>query len=704
MLDTVLQIGKSFRESPQGLKHFKYVKPCPKDTEKNNIFRIALPINEDFLIDWNNCYEIIDEYEKNKLFYLAFKTSNSDGLVKYMFGDIFYNRIAKIEPKNIIISESGYFRLDNPNSKGAYKNNSFDRAKNDFEEIKDKSNGLMRFRCNFEKDYKYIERILKYSLGIEEYLKYNQKESTFVNFLQGEENLIKFTAQSVFNKIKSSKNSTKDFNFLFEEDKPGWEDIIKSEEKLKKLAACSTGNVFIHFEFKYKDGKKHWYELSDIFDVVKEKMFDDFVEASNHNDEFYVLKKTLYKTLCSGNEKNDIQFPSFSNNNKYKSKVFNKDSLQDLFYAIDFSENGLMNFYGTDLSLIVLPKGNNLKAEDFEGFHGTSKEIVLRRRNEQPNDDNCFSFLEASDEYNNITSFDMIFSKKGGMSSPDVDMVELRGVQKSSLKQIKERIIRIKNKINEKKRNELFTTKKLLDFSIFNSLQSILGAPQTDKKGKVQYKTNPKYQSHILKIIPKIYSGNYFNDPMLLPAFIENVEFSIRAGDVKYIWMKYDLEFLLNIQNTQIEGVHFMEIINSPSYKAGLLLGRMARNFSGENSPIKSFEKNYVGNLTRRISNFKDLIEFKNSIEEKLIMHEKINFVKKESVELSELIKSKLEQDYDKNECAFGFFENYFKYEKLELVDRIEKQLEYYKKEDTVNEDLINELATIISKHKKDKE
>jgi hypothetical protein len=103
-----------------------------------------------------------------------------------------------------------------------------------------------------------------------------------------------------------------------------------------------------------------------------------------------------------------------------------------------------------------------------------------------------------------------------------------------------------------------------------------------------------------------------------------------------------------------------MDITNSASYQIGNLLGSLAKNFSGDKSPIKSFEKNFVGNLSRRISTINDFVKLKNDIEQKLIMHEKTKFTYQTSYELSQKVKD-FKGVYDREESAFGFFEAYFK-------------------------------------------
>ncbi|HKJ33537.1 MAG TPA: hypothetical protein VKA34_17000, partial [Balneolales bacterium] len=134
-LDTVLQIGKTLRSSSGGLKHFKYIK-SPHDNKKDSILYLNIPVNNDFKFDWENV-ELVPENRVDKLFYLTFKTSDSDGLVKYIFGDIYYEINSKVKNNGEIVnSEGGYYRIANENAYGLYKKSSFHRAEDDFESIK----------------------------------------------------------------------------------------------------------------------------------------------------------------------------------------------------------------------------------------------------------------------------------------------------------------------------------------------------------------------------------------------------------------------------------------------------------------------------------------------------------------------------------------------------------------------------------------
>jgi hypothetical protein len=673
-LDTVLKIGKAFRESANGLKYFKYIKPCPKDTDKESVIRFSLPVKEDFSFDFDNLAEITNqniigsETKDTELYYLTFKTSDSDGMVKYIFGDIYYSLSSKINKDTTFeFSEGGYYRLDDPIAKGAYKLNSFERGGEDFNKIKSllvypENSLLVKFRNSFEKSANKIHKILKYHVGVLQFLASPLREElSILDFLRKDDLLQEYSAWGNFNKIKSGKTGKKLLNQILNTDDVDykWEDIKQDIGNTKLLSNYTNSNLFLHFQLPTQP---YWYNFKEELTSVTEKMIDDFVTKTDTN--LFVLKKTLYKTLCSGDAKNDIQFPDFKSNSKHKSKFFTMDEINDLFFSIDYSKKAVIN-PTEDVKLIVLPNGDNLKAEDYEKFqlnaYKLTAEVLTNRKNTETktNDDILLSwFDETSENESKVTHFDMIFSKKGGMTAPDTDLVELSGISKSSLQRIRERIKSTTVEIVTKRKKEI-QSDKLIPPSINWSFSQLLGSPQADSNGKIQFKVNSKFQSHLLKVLPRIYCGTYLNDNLILPSFIANVEYSIRHGDSKFKLLKFDLEFILSIHNTKIYKNNYMKIIESESYQIGLLLGKLSQNFAGENSPIKSFEKNNVGNLTRKIPTLKDFIEFKNDVEQKLIMHEKNKFTFKLSSELSEKVKN-FTGIYDKQECVFGFFESYY--------------------------------------------
>lgn len=178
-----------------------------------------------------------------------------------------------------------------------------------------------------------------------------------------------------------------------------------------------------------------------------------------------------------------------------------------------------------------------------------------------------------------------------------------------------------------------------------------------------------KYISHLLKILPLIYKDSYYSDDVLLPALIQKTEFAVRNGDGKknyFSGLKQHFYFLTKLQLNDT----IMEIKSSKSYLLGTKLGIMAKPVAYS---IKSFEKAYVGNLSRRIASLNDVVEFSNYLNEKLMIHQKgYPDVKEAARELVEILDffSKGEK-YNRHYCALGFFETYYAY----IKDVEEKEL-----------------------------
>ncbi len=685
-LDTVLKIGKALRNSENNLKYFKYVVACQKDKQGEWPLCITIPVNTDFTFSWDDV-KITPENQRDKLYYLKYKTSDNDSSMKYIVGDIYYGEKATIKNNGSVNSnEVGFYKLEDLNRSVAYQSSSFSRGNNDYKaiiQIADKTNivCLEKFHDALENNIESIETILEFIPAV--YYFFNEKpDFSFKELLDDKDKLHDLTIKQNL-KLISTQNLRKmgittDFSDL---------ENLNDNQKLS-ISKFTNLSVFLHFEFP---GKKHWYQFDGDMKIINTKLLSEFVDAT---DTGIVLKKTLYKTLCSGDKKNDIQFPAFLVSNKHKSKLFQNDTLQDLFYALDYANQGKL-ISGTDIKMIVLPKGDQLTASDYKEFlekRNEAKIIAQNKKDDQNIEEPLFDFF--SDNEKTITSFDLIFCKKGGLSSPDKDLIELSGIEKSRLRQIKERIKKKSNEIYDEKKRFLRTEKKFKKPQIGTSFLNILGYPQVDSRtGKISIKTSPKYKSHLLKVLPLIYADNYYQDEMLLPAFIQNIEYATRSGDNKFNFLKFDLKFLFKIQNSKKGG--FMKITESESYQIGLLLGGLAKNLRQE---INAFDKKYVGNLTRRIATIEDFIKFKNEIEEKLIMHDKTKFTFRSSSELAQKVK-KFSETYVKDRCAFGFFESYFNYEassdKKKLLGKIEKIISDYKEVETLQGE-VHKLSEVL--------
>lgn len=570
MLDTVLELGRVLRSSPEGLKHHRYVKKAPIPDEKRNpVIFWQIPVEPDGSFDFSKRHLLMNENEQ--WFYLNYKKSDADSTKPYLFGDI-YRTVTKI-------GEDGNFRFGDP-SKGSWMRlNSFERA-GDIEAIP--SERVKKFRASFQSQLPQIEQFLR-------------------------ENL----------------------------------------------------NVYIHFDF---DGKG-WHELEEL-ELLNENLLNTFFEPIGKG---YVLKAFLFKTLGAGTS----AIPGFTPGSEFKTRVFKtKEEAMDLLYGINYSSRSVVR--KNDLKLIVLPRGEHLTVRMIEDFfeRNTLQEaseeaqegeaVILHEAQSslapQPSrpaeDEEEFTAFFAEDERPEkvIPQFDFIFSKAGG-TKPDIDMIELAGLERSKLRHISDRIAEKREDVYKLREEFLIrlmgnVPAKLPPLRINLAFLNLLGDPTRAKK---------KYQSHLFRVLPQIYTETYFQDPVLLPALIEKAEFNLR-NDVKpdFNFLKFDYIFLTKLQN--YEGDRYMETQNSASYQIGVLLGHLARPLRYK---INSFDKNYAGLLSRRITSVDDVIKLSNEFNQKLIMHQRAGVAAKYSPQLTQAL-VQFSGPYNKDHCALGFFESYY--------------------------------------------
>ncbi|MCU0328605.1 MAG: hypothetical protein MUE53_06405 [Chitinophagales bacterium] len=428
-------------------------------------------------------------------------------------------------------------------------------------------------------------------------------------------------------------------------------------EKIEKLLTTHAG-VCIHFSF---EEDKQWFELDGVMDLVNSKLMSEFV-AQNIETNSISLQKSLFKTIAGVVKDDQVGgvTPNFRKENAYKVKAFKSmDEVIDLLYAVGIAEYVKVSV-GKDLGIVVLPSGESLTVELLENFYSSKNTLektaeaeddILDNTEEAESDDSDSLFGKlVKNEFRDDMKFDLVFIKPAGMSTPSVDLVEVSSIEKSLLKEINKRINEVKSEINNDFEAENLTAKKSLTLEIKYCFKNIL----SDKT-----KAEKKYHFHLLKVLPQIYTGTYFQDPILLPAFIEKVERNTRDGLQNFNYFKYEFYYLMKIQNFD----NLMTIKQTKSYSIGKNLGIMAEPFAAwrDDCPIKSFEKSYVGNLTRRISNLEEVSKFSVFLNEKLVIHEKTYLEIKEAYQnLLESLGSFGNEKYDKNACALGFFESYF--------------------------------------------
>ena len=483
-LDTVLKIGNILRNSKEKMSFSNAVASCPKDNKGCWPFCLCLPVDKNFNIIFDRA-SIIPENKRNSLFYLTYKTSNSDSVCRYIYGDIYYSVKGTLSKNGSINKpkEDGYYRLGESQNKNSFNigNDKYEKICSSSDISSEEIKWFQQIRTGFTKEKTLIERILKYAPAI---IRYFEKEnvSSFKEYIENEDNLkdICCTINKENNKKELKKSSE-----------------AKGDEELLLL---NTASIFLHFSYEDGNGdEKSWYDFSNTFELVTQKMLKEYVAETNGG---LVLNKNLWHTICSGDKKNDIQFPNFAWENRYKTRGFTESDIEDLFYGVTYAKKGKM-ISGSEYKLIVLPFGKNLKADDLKLFIEKKNESSIILSNEY-SDDLISSALGSSSTF---TSFDFIFVKNGG-TKPDTDLIEISNITRSTLNRVDLRNKSIAHQVYSERNNEI---KVDMSLSICKSLTNLLGDVQLDATGKVKITASKKYESHILKVLPLIYKEIFYN-------------------------------------------------------------------------------------------------------------------------------------------------------------------------------------------------
>lgn len=467
-LDTVLKIGNILRNSKEKMSFSNAVAACPKDNKGCWPFCLCLPVDKDFNIIFDKA-SIVPENQRNSLFYLKYKTSGNDTSCKYMYGDIYYSVKGTLgNNMSTTISEDGNFRL-------AKSQSSFDKGTAEFKSIctsndfsTKETEELVQIRTRLEKEQILIERILKYAPAIIKY--FENEHGSFKKFIENEDDLRDICCS--INKENNKKKLEK-FN-AYQDDE---------NENNSFLLRLNSASIFLHFSYKDGNGDvKSWYDFANSLQLITRKMLKEYVTDTK---EGLVLNKNLWHTICSGDKKNDIQFPNFDLENRYKTRSFSESEIENLFYGVTYAKKG-RKISDSEYKLIVLPCGNNLKAEDLKLFQEKRNESSIASANEY-NDDLISSILGISSTY---TSFDFVFVKNGG-TKPDTDLIEISNITRSNLNRVNSKNQNIAHQVYAERNNEL---KVEMPFSICKSFSNLLGDVQLDATGKVKIAASKKYE------------------------------------------------------------------------------------------------------------------------------------------------------------------------------------------------------------------
>lgn len=659
MLDTVLDIGRALRDPEnreKGLRHHRYVQACPNG-EDDEVLCLRIPVSSDYEIDLDGIEVLQNERIREKLFFLKYKSADADTFVKYVFGDIYFTQ----ERGDFTGTSPGYYRLGDPGSgHPTFRKGSFDRGADDAGEIVSNEKEItensviqaLRDELNetvgrsSHRKIDLIERILRYQSGLKELLEKGETVNT--DLLLDESRLRFANAKRAFAEVKSGRYSKQRFRSVLDEAEPEWGDVKDSEETIRGLSDYAAGQIFLHFDI----AGEHWYEQESAMQAVDRQFVSKFAESvSKGEQDGRVLRKYIYKTMLPGH-----QLPEFDPDNQHRIRLFSEEELMDLFYAIDMAKTS--KFRSADVKVVVLPRGENMSADDVTRFMEGADSLEEASEQEREFRGDTIHEEEASsvdqvldaalgDAPTPIREFDLVFSEADSRGQ-DADLVELSGVSRSFLEQVRKKIKAARDQVQAN--YEQAMGQKLDTLNVFSAFKGLMSGVGQDQ---------PRYQRHLYRMLPKIYTDTYHRDPLLLPSLIEQTEKTVRDGEGPYFEFNrlyHYFRFLCHLQTDN----PLMQISDSQSYKIGKPLGVMARPLR---SRINSFEKNYVGNLRRRIATLDDLIGFKNEIEEMLVRQEaaKMTSVDEARQRLADRLGAMTENSQiDKNRCALGFFESYF--------------------------------------------
>ncbi len=706
-LNTVLHIGHELnpenkkKRSSKWIQNFRFVS-SPEDL--SNTLCFSVDVDKNFNIDWSSLIEI-EEKNKTGLCYFVNKTSNNDTMTApiYLFGDIFYSNSNGKEDNDRfkIFDKNNSMKLLKDSLKESNKQKNplwyFTENKDEFESLRDivlgekdlsgnlsPFNPLILFWRQVIKEKENIEFLLKFAPVI------NCRMTDFTRESGKIEDEYKLYVFEKRENINQAKKVIKNWLTNYNKDQKGKNKIEDNakldysklpEETKSSFLECFNHSVFLHF--KFHGDKKNWYEQEECCKII----YGDLIKkiAQKQEDNRYVLTKNVYSTVCTGDEKNDIQFPSFEVNKQYNSFYLNGESeLFDLLYADGILKRYRKTIQGTNIRILILPrsiKGDEIPTEKLESFfydNETEQSLFSTDMFD------CFDNNEGEEQ---PIVFDFVFVDIGGRT--DNYLLEVSGLQKSIMKRIEEKHQECSRKISDNA-EEIFGEQRYT-IDIEKAMTCLIGIADNNEDGTIFFSNQikkdgkrvpyPIYQSHMLKVVSRICQERYYSDALLLPSMVKQTEYCIRnhkssfLGDQYsykltqcYYRLKYSLQYMLEIQNNKNN--KYMEMINSECYLLGKKLGNIAKPLGRK---INSFQKNYVGMLTRRASSKNDCITLVNDIIEKIVMHECTYQIGLCGALLEDFTKM---QSFDKELFALGFFEGYFKYTVNDSVDKFIERAE----------------------------
>lgn len=737
-LDTLVHIGNCIRNASANdvgdkMKYHRFAaKPLRiKDGKKDGpeIIYLSVNIDSDYNIDFDSLRRML-ENEIDSLCYFDNHTSDNDtSKADYLYGDIFYSNLNGEEKGNCLLSKiDTYFSKTKINAliKGYVAKRKHKDAcvsfvlsdKNENIESLLEGNersvlGILKFWREFTLQIENIKTILKYAPIITYGEDINSSDSKYPKYIfdnqnKASEKILRAYVKEILEDKKEfcKNNGIKKLSDLKFSHLDG--------DTITKLKDCQYHTVFLHFVFVNEEKCTSWYSQAEKLDHpffqedcyrfictgLKNKISSCIKPNVSSKDcegkESIVVDKYIYPTIGTGDDKNDIQFPNFDIASKYKVCSFNNDSFEDFLYADAIRKKVIKRIKGTNIQIHIFPReldGKPISAKKYENFYfNNQKEGSLF----------SMSRLEMRNGDIQHISFDYVFGVREGQT--ENYLFELAGLQYSLLAEIEKKHSECSYAIAEMAR--ITNGWQKFSINVEKAYANIIGPIKTSEAGSLSLynpyeeenkdKVCSRYQAHLLRVLPLIYQEAFYNDGLIFTELINKIEYCARningANAYKdcaliYFTLLYSYKFICMIQNNKNE----INMIETDCYTIGKALGKLSKPLRND---INSFQKNYVGMITRRASNLSDSIAFRDEIVQKLIMHER-------NVDYSMIGKLEKLSSFDKEEFASGFFEGYFSYQSNEdrFVERICKVLNDYEENESLAP-VIGQINEIIENYK----
>jgi hypothetical protein len=436
-------------------------------------------------------------------------------------------------------------------------------------------------------------------------------------------------------------------------------DLILEWENSPECSDKKNG-LYVYFEFDESFNVTQWYQLDGVIEYLdKIKMQSMCSGMFDVTSQGYVLNKSFIHTLCSGDEKNDEQSPSFQGDNRYKNFTILKEDAYNIFYIKGVLDSCSISIPKNDTNRVrVLPCGD-FSYNEFKGFIDTLPKYMPDNTGDEEKAEEAIQEVVYTDIFDafdppssNIVSFDITFYMKS--SYTNVDMIEISSLSRSYLRKV---IAKIKAA-----QVQVYSNPKYRPF-VWKAFYELLSIPNA--------KNQPKYKSHIIKVLPKIMKGAYHQDSVLLKELVQKTQLLVRNNT--------DDQSMSNIFNNlyrcftfatliQSKGSLYMNTLENVSESAEL--GKMMAKISFPLTVvISSFLKRNVGFLSRRAGTLKGAESLLAEWATTVARHEKecnkdlnievsLNtYAVKEAGMLLDNLKEK--GNYDVNEFVVGYMREY---------------------------------------------